>query len=59
MKLQNSISGNDITTTWDQRGNLVHDGVFTYTYNAAGRLVQAGAVGVGFKPTPTARGTIR
>jgi RHS repeat-associated protein len=27
--------------TWDARGNLTHDGTFTYTYNAAGRMVQA------------------
>lgn len=27
--------------TWDDRGNLIHDGVFTYTYNAAGRMVRA------------------
>jgi RHS repeat protein len=23
------------TYTWDDRGNLTHDGVFTYTYSAA------------------------
>jgi RHS repeat-associated protein len=27
--------------TWDNRGNLLADGTFTYTYNAAGRMVQA------------------
>jgi RHS repeat-associated protein len=27
--------------TWDARGNLTHDSTFTYTYNAAGRMVQA------------------
>jgi len=27
--------------TWDDRGNLTFDGAFTYTYNAAGRMVQA------------------
>jgi RHS repeat-associated protein len=30
--------------TWDDRGNLTHDGVYTYTYNAAGRMVQAESV---------------
>ncbi len=30
-----------ITYTWDARGNLIGDGVFTYTYNGAGRLVRA------------------
>jgi len=29
------------TYIWDDRGNLIHDGVFTYTYNAAGRMVRA------------------
>jgi YD repeat-containing protein len=27
--------------TWDDRGNLAHDGTFTYTYDAAGRPVGA------------------
>jgi len=27
--------------TWDNRGNLLADGTFTYTYSAAGRMVQA------------------
>ncbi|MFQ6101150.1 MAG: hypothetical protein ACE5OS_07940 [Anaerolineae bacterium] len=26
-----------VTYTWDDRGNLVSDGTFTYAYNAAGR----------------------
>jgi len=26
--------------TWDNRGNLLADGTFTYTYSAAGRMVQ-------------------
>jgi RHS repeat-associated protein len=30
-----------LTYTWGARGNLTHDGTFTYTYNAAGRMVQA------------------
>ena len=30
-----SVDG--IAYTWDERGNLTHDGTFTYTYNAAGR----------------------
>ena len=32
---------NDVEHTYDNRGNLTHDGVYTYTWNAAGRLVQA------------------
>ena len=27
--------------TWDDRGNLVSDGTFTYTYNSAGRMARA------------------
>ncbi|MEJ5312525.1 MAG: RHS repeat-associated core domain-containing protein [Anaerolineae bacterium] len=27
--------------TWDNRGNLLADGTFTYTYSAAGRMVRA------------------
>jgi len=30
-----------VAYTWDARGNLTNDGTFTYTYNAAGRLVGA------------------
>ena len=30
--------------TWDARGNLVSDGTFTYTYNAAGRMVQVESI---------------
>jgi len=30
--------------TWDDWGNLTHDGTFTYTYNAAGRLARAESV---------------
>jgi RHS repeat-associated protein len=33
-----------VTYTWDDRGNLTNDGTFTYTYNAAGRLVRAESV---------------
>jgi len=32
------------TFTWDNRGNLTHDGTFTYTYDAAGRLVGAQSI---------------
>jgi hypothetical protein len=34
----------DVVYTWDARGNLSNDGVFTYTYNAAGRMVRAQSV---------------
>jgi YD repeat-containing protein len=34
----------DVAYTWDDRGNLTHDGTFTYTYNGAGRLVRAESV---------------
>jgi YD repeat-containing protein len=37
-----SVDG--VAYTWDARGNLTNDGTFTYTYNAAGRLVQAESV---------------
>jgi len=37
-----SVDG--IAYTWDKRGNLTHDGTFTYTYNAAGRMVRAQSV---------------
>ena len=30
--------------TYDNRGNLTHDGVYTYTWNAAGRLVKAESI---------------
>src|SRR5688572_26031088 len=32
-------SGCLITHTWDANGNLLADGVFTYTYDAANRLI--------------------
>jgi RHS repeat-associated protein len=36
----NRLTGVDgVTYTWDERGNLVSDGTFTYTYNTAGRMV--------------------
>ncbi|MCP4641844.1 MAG: hypothetical protein GY851_15480, partial [bacterium] len=38
-------SVDDVTYTWDERGNLVSDGTFTYAYDAAGRMVQAESVG--------------
>lgn len=37
-------SVNGVPYTWDQRGNLIHDGVYTYTYNAAGRMMRAASV---------------
>ena len=37
-------SVDDVTYTWDDRGNLVSDGTFTYTYNSAGRMVRAESV---------------
>jgi RHS repeat-associated protein len=37
-------SAGGVAYTWDDRGNLTGDGTFTYTYNAAGRLVQAQSV---------------
>ncbi len=30
--------------TYDNRGNLTHDGVYTYTWNAAGRLAKAESI---------------
>ena len=30
--------------TWDNRGNLLADGTFTYTYSAAGRMVRAESI---------------
>ncbi len=36
----------DVGYTWDDRGNLVDDGTFTYTYNTAGRMVQAESITV-------------
>jgi len=37
-----TLPGSGVRTyTWDNRGNLLSDGAFTYTYNAAGRMVQA------------------
>jgi len=32
------------TYTWDNRGNLTHDGTFTTTYDAVGRLVGAQSI---------------
>jgi YD repeat-containing protein len=41
-RLQVAVSpGHSVTYTWDNRGNLLADGTFTYTYSAAGRMVQA------------------
>jgi len=38
----NRLTGvGDVAYTCDGRGNLTHDGTFTYTYDAAGRLVRA------------------
>jgi RHS repeat-associated protein len=45
-----------VTYTWDDRGNLTNDGTFTYTYNAAGRLVQAESITSTLVYTYTATG---
>jgi len=42
--------------TWDARGNLTGDGVFTYTYSAAGQLVRAQSVTATLGYTYTADG---
>lgn len=44
------------TYIWDDRGNLIHDGVFTYTYNAAGRMVRAERLTATLQYTYTADG---
>jgi RHS repeat-associated protein len=49
-------SAGGVAYTWDDRGNLTHDGVFTYTYNAAGRLVRAQGVTVTLVYTYNASG---
>jgi YD repeat-containing protein len=41
--------------TWGDRGNLLH-GVFTYTYNTAGRMVQAASVTATVRYTYTVDG---
>jgi len=46
----------DVVYTWDARGNLTNDGVFTYTYNSAGRLVRAESVAATLVYTYTADG---
>jgi RHS repeat-associated protein len=45
-----------VAYTWDDRGDLVHDGVFTYTYDAAGRMVGAEGVAQTLAYTYTADG---
>ena len=40
-----SVDG--VAYTWDARGNLLSDGTFTYTYNAAGWLVRCVSHGSG------------
>jgi len=49
-------SVDDVTYTWDDRGNLVNDGTFTYTYNAAWRMVRAESVTVTLVYTYNAQG---
>jgi len=40
--LPNALTSADgVTYTWDARGNLLSDGTFTYTHNAAERLARA------------------
>ncbi|MDY7079288.1 MAG: hypothetical protein SXV54_20430, partial [Chloroflexota bacterium] len=41
---------------WDDRGNLVSDGTFTYAYNGAGRMVRAESVTVTLAYTYSAAG---
>jgi len=42
-----TLPGSGVRTyTWDNRGNLLSDGTFTYTYSAAGRMVQAESLAV-------------
>ncbi len=48
--------GHLVTYGWDDRGNLTHDGTFTYTYNAAGRMVRAQSVTATLVYTYTADG---
>jgi len=44
-RLQVTVSpGHLVTYTWDNRGNLLADGTFTYTYSAAGRMVRAESI---------------
>jgi RHS repeat-associated protein len=45
-----------VAYTWDERGDLIHDGVFTYTYDAAGRMVGAEGVTQTLAYTYTADG---
>jgi YD repeat-containing protein len=54
--LISSSSQRLITYTGDDRGNLTSDGVFTYTYNSAGRLVQAQSITATIVYTYTADG---
>lgn len=37
-------AANRVTYAHDNRGNLAHDGIYTYTWNAAGRLVKAQSI---------------
>ncbi|MBC7227543.1 MAG: hypothetical protein H5T61_09960 [Thermoflexales bacterium] len=46
----------NFTYTWDARGNLIGDGIFTYAYNSAGRLVRATSVTATLVYTYTADG---
>ncbi len=45
-KANRLTSVDDVGYTWDDRGNLVDDGTFTYTYNTAGRMVRAESITV-------------
>jgi YD repeat-containing protein len=51
-----STSVGDVSCTWDDRGNLVSDGTFTYTHNAAGRMMQVEAVTLTLAYTYNAQG---
>ncbi len=50
------VSVDGASYTWDDRGNLIHDGVFTYTYDTAGRMVQAASVTATVRYTYTVDG---
>jgi RHS repeat-associated protein len=50
--LVSASPGHRVTYGWDARGNLTNDGVFTYTYDAAGKMVRVWASGP-LAPTAT------
>jgi RHS repeat-associated protein len=54
--LVSASPGHSVTYTWDDRGNLTNDGVFTYAYNSAGRLGRAQSITATIAYTYTADG---